>query len=598
MNVTERIAKLRSLMAERGIDAYIIPTADFHQSENAGAYFKCREFISGFDGSYGTVVIAKEDAGLWTDGRYWTQAERQIAGSGIRLFHMFEDGVPTMEEYLAATLPENGKIAFDGRVVSMEEGQDLEKALAAKNIQFEYSLDLVGDVWGEDRPAISGEPVFVLEEKYAGESVASKLSRVREVMKDNGATVHVIASLDDVAWLTNLRGNDIEFYPLIFSYALVTMDGMDLFIDEKKLNEAAKALLAENNITIKPYNDIYEAIKEIPAGESVMIDPMKMNYALYNNIPKGVAKVEHQNPTILMKAMKNEIELKNIREAHIKDGIAVTKFMYWMKTNVGKMKITELSASAKLESLRKEQDGYIHDSFEPICAYKDHAAMMHYAPTPETDVDVLPEGLFLNDTGGGYYEGSTDITRTFVMGPISDELKTHFTAVVRAMMNLSRAKFLYGCYGFNLDVLARGPVWDLGIDFKCGTGHGVGYLSNIHEPPTGFRWQIVKSKNEHHKLEEGMVLTDEPGIYIEGSHGIRIENEMITHKAEKNEFGQFMNFETITFVPIDLDGIAPDEMTKFEREWLNNYHAQVYEKIGPHLNEEEREWLKEYTRAI
>ena len=598
MNVTERIAKLRSLMAERGIDAYIVPTADFHQSENAGEYFKCREFISGFDGSYGTVVIAKEDAGLWTDGRYWTQAERQIAGSGIRLFHMFEDGVPTMEEYLAATLPKNGKIAFDGRVVSMEEGQDLEKALAAKNIQFEYSLDLVGDVWGEDRPAISGEPVFVLEEKYAGESVANKLSRVREVMKDNGATVHVIASLDDVAWLTNLRGNDIEFYPLIFSYALVTMDGMDLFIDEKKLNEAAKALLAENNITIKPYNDIYEAIKEIPAGESVMIDPMKMNYALYNNIPEGVAKVEHQNPTILMKAMKNEIELKNIREAHIKDGIAVTKFMCWMKKNVGKMKITELSASAKLESFRKEQEGYIHDSFEPICAYKDHAAMMHYAPTPETDVEVLPEGLFLNDTGGGYYEGSTDITRTFVMGPISDELKTHFTAVVRAMMNLSRAKFLYGCYGFNLDVLARGPVWDLGIDFKCGTGHGVGYLSNIHEPPTGFRWQIVKSKNEHHKLEEGMVLTDEPGIYIESSHGIRIENEMITHKAEKNEFGQFMNFETITFVPIDLDGIAPDEMTKFEREWLNNYHAQVYEKIGPHLNEEEREWLKEYTRAI
>lgn len=598
MNVTERIAKLRSLMAERGIDAYIVPTADFHQSENAGEYFKCREFISGFDGSYGTVVIAKEDAGLWTDGRYWTQAERQIAGSGIRLFHMFEDGVPTMEEYLASTLPENGKIAFDGRVVSMEEGQDLEKALAAKNIQFEYSLDLIGDVWGEERPAISGEPVFVLDEKYSGESVASKLSRVREVMKENGATVHVIASLDDVAWLTNLRGNDIEFYPLIFSYALVTMDGMDLFIDEKKLDDAAKALLAENNISIKPYNDIYEAIKEIPAGESVMIDPMKMNYALYNNIPEGVTKVEHQNPTILMKAMKNEIELKNIREAHIKDGIAVTKFMYWMKNNVGKIKITELSASAKLESFRKEQEGYIHDSFEPICAYKDHAAMMHYAPTPETDVEVLPEGLFLNDTGGGYYEGSTDITRTFVMGPISDELKTHFTAVVRAMMNLSRAKFLYGCYGFNLDVLARGPVWDLGIDFKCGTGHGVGYLSNIHEPPTGFRWQIVKSKNEHHKLEEGMVLTDEPGIYIEGSHGIRIENEMITRKAEKNEFGQFMNFETITFVPIDLDGIAPDEMTKFEREWLNNYHAQVYEKIGPHLNEEEREWLKEYTRAI
>ena len=597
MNVTERIAKLRALMAENGIDAYIIPTADFHQSENAGEYFKCREHISGFDGSYGTVVIAKEDAGLWTDGRYWTQAERQIAGSGIRLFHMFEDGVPTMEEYLASTLPEHGKVAFDGRVVSMEEGQTLEQALAPKKITIEYSCDLIGDIW-EDRPAISEEPAFVLDEKYAGESVASKLSRVREVMKECGATVHLIASLDDVAWLTNLRGNDIEFYPLIFSYALVTMDGMDLFMDERKLDDAAKEQLAANHISVKPYNDIYEAVKEIKAGESVMIDPMKMNYALYNNIPDGVTKVEHQNPTILMKAMKNETELQNIRASHIKDGVAITKFMYWMKTNVGKMKITELSAAEKLESLRKEQDGYIHDSFEPICAYKDHAAMMHYAPTPETDVEVLPEGLFLNDTGGGYYEGSTDITRTFVMGPISDELKTHFTAVVRAMINLSRAKFLYGCYGFNLDVLARGPIWDLGIDFKCGTGHGVGYLLNIHEPPTGFRWQIVKSKNEHHKIEEGMVLTNEPGVYIEGSHGIRIENELITKKAEKNEFGQFMNFETITFAPIDLDGIVPDEMTKFEREWLNHYHAQVYEKIAPHLTEEEKAWLKEYTRAI
>ena len=597
MKVTERIAKLRALMAENGIDAYIIPTADFHQSENAGEYFKCREYISGFDGSYGTVVIAKEDAGLWTDGRYWTQAERQIAGSGIRLFHMFEDGVPTMEEYLASTLPERGKVAFDGRVVSMEEGQTLEQALAPKKITIEYSCDLIGDIW-EDRPAISEEPAFVLDEKYAGESVASKLSRVREVMKECGATVHLIASLDDVAWLTNLRGNDIEFYPLIFSYALVTMDGMDLFMDERKLDDAAKEQLAANHISVKPYNDIYEAVKEIKAGESVMIDPMKMNYALYNNIPDGVTKVEHQNPTILMKAMKNETELQNIRASHIKDGVAITKFMYWMKTNVGKMKITELSAAEKLESLRKEQDGYIHDSFEPICAYKDHAAMMHYAPTPETDVEVLPEGLFLNDTGGGYYEGSTDITRTFVMGPISDELKTHFTAVVRAMINLSRAKFLYGCYGFNLDVLARGPIWDLGIDFKCGTGHGVGYLLNIHEPPTGFRWQIVKSKNEHHKIEEGMVLTNEPGVYIEGSHGIRIENELITKKAEKNEFGQFMNFETITFAPIDLDGIVPDEMTKFEREWLNHYHAQVYEKIAPHLTEEEKAWLKEYTRAI
>ncbi len=597
MKVADRIAKLRALMEQNGIDAYIVPTADFHQSENAGEYFKCREFISGFDGSYGTVMIAKDEAGLWTDGRYWTQAEKQLEGSGISLFHMFEDGVPTMEEYLAQIVPENGKVAFDGRVVSMEEGQDLEKALAPKNITIEYSCDLVGDVW-EDRPEISKEPVFVLDEKYTGESVASKLERVRNVMKENGVTAHIIASLDDVCWLINMRGNDVVYYPLIFSYALVKLDGMDLFIDENKLNDEAKALLAENNITVRPYNDIYEEVKNLKAGESVMIDPMKLNYALYNNIPEGVEKIEHQNPTILMKAMKNDVELENIKNAHIKDGIAVTKLMHWMKTNVGKIKITEMSAARKLEEFRKEQEGYIRDSFAPICAYKDHAAMMHYEPTDESDVEVLPEHLFLTDTGGGYIEGSTDITRTFVMGPVADELKTHFTAVVRGMLNLSRAKFLYGCFGYNLDAIARGPIWDLDIDFKCGTGHGVGYLLNIHEPPTGFRWQIVKSKNEHHKFEEGMVLTNEPGVYVEGSHGIRIENEMIVTKGEKNEFGQFMHFETITFAPIDLDGINPDEMTKFEREWLNNYHAQVFEKIGPHLTEEEREWLKEYTRAI
>ena len=508
---------------------------------------------------------------------------------------MFVGDTPSVTEWLASYVPKGGKVGFDGRVLSMGEGQEYEEALTKKGIQIDYSEDLIDQIW-EDRPPLSDKPAFFLEEKYSGESASSKLKRVRKVMEEQGATVHIIASLDDVCWLLNVRGDDIDFFPLLLSYAIVKTDSVDLYVDETKLNDQILAEFAKVDVVLHPYNDIYEDIKNLSENDVAMIDPMKMNYALYKNIP--CKTVECANPTILMKAMKNETELKNIRAAHIKDGIAVTKFMYWMKTNVGKIKITELSAAEKLESFRKEQEGYIHDSFEPICAYKDHAAMMHYAPTPETDVEVLPEGLFLNDTGGGYYEGSTDITRTFVMGPISGELKTHFTAVVRAMMNLARAKFLYGCYGFNLDVLARGPVWDLGIDFKCGTGHGVGYLLNIHEPPTGFRWQIVKSKNEHHKIEEGMVLTDEPGIYIEGSHGIRIENELISRKAEKTEFGQFMDFETITFVPIDLDGIAPDEMTKFEREWLNNYHAQVYEKIAPHLTEEEKEWLKEYTRAI
>ena len=595
MKVSERVAKLRALMAEKGIDAYVVPTADFHQSEYVGEHFKARKFITGFSGSYGTAVIAKDDAGLWTDGRYFFQATNELEGSGVRLMKMFVDDTPSVTEYLAENVPEGGKVAFDGRVLAVDEGKEFEEALSPKNIMIDYSEDLIDQIW-EDRPPLSDKPAFFLEEKYSGESSAHKLERVREVMKRNGATVHVIASLDDTGWLLNIRGDDIDFFPLLLSYSIVRMDGVDLYVDDSKLNDQIHEELAKVNVTIHPYNDIYEDIKKLDASETCLIDPMKMNYALYKSIPCKV--VEAANPTILMKAMKNPVELENIKEAHIKDGIAITKFMYWVKTRYDKEDITELSSADKLTSLRAAQEGYIRDSFEPLCAFADHAAMMHYSPSKETDV-VLKEGaMFLNDTGGGYYEGSTDITRTFILGSIDQDMKKYFTAVVRAMMNLSRANFLYGCHGYNLDVLVRQPIWDLNIDFQCGSGHGVGYLGNVHEPPTGFRWYIVPSKNEHHQLEEGMVITDEPGIYEDGKFGIRIENEFIVRKGEKNKYGQFMHFETITFAPIDLDGIDPEEMTKSEREWLNNYHKDVYEKIGPHLTDEEREWLKEYTRAI
>ena len=595
MKVSERVAKLRTLMAEKGIDAYVVPTADFHQSEYVGEHFKARKFITGFSGSYGTAVIAKDDAGLWTDGRYFFQATNELEGSGVRLMKMFVDDTPSVTEYLAENVPEGGKVAFDGRVLAVDEGKEFEEALSPKNIMIDYSEDLIDQIW-EDRPPLSDKPAFFLEEKYSGESSAHKLKRVREVMKKNGATVHVIASLDDTGWLLNIRGDDIDFFPLLLSYSIVRMDGVDLYVDDSKLNDQIHEELAKVNVTIHPYNDIYEDIKKLDASETCLIDPMKMNYALYKSIPCKV--VEAANPTILMKAMKNPVELENIKEAHIKDGIAITKFMYWVKTRYDKEAITELSSADKLTSLRAAQEGYIRDSFEPLCAFADHAAMMHYSPSKETDV-VLKEGaMFLNDTGGGYYEGSTDITRTFILGSIDQDMKKYFTAVVRAMMNLSRANFLYGCHGYNLDVLVRQPIWDLNIDFQCGSGHGVGYLGNVHEPPTGFRWYIVPSKNEHHQLEEGMVITDEPGIYEDGKFGIRIENEFIVRKGEKNKYGQFMHFETITFAPIDLDGIDPEEMTKSEREWLNNYHKDVYEKIGPHLTDEEREWLKEYTRAI
>ena len=591
----KRVAKLRQLMKEQGIDAYVIPTADFHQSEYVGEHFKARAYITGFTGSYGTAAIAMDDAGLWTDGRYFTQANTELEGSGVHLMKMFVDDTPSTTEWLAETIPAGGKVAFDGRVLSMGEGQEYEEVLGAKGISIEYMVDLVNDVW-EDRPPLSEKPCFYLEEKWTGESTASKLARVRAKMDECGATVHIIASLDDVCWLLNFRGDDIDFFPLVLSYATVWKDHVDLYMDERKLNDEIRAHFAEDNVIVHPYNDIYEDIKKIGADETVLIDPMKMNYALYKSLPCRV--VEGQNPTILMKAMKNPVEIENIKKAELKDSVALTKFIYWVKNNYDKIEITELSASDKLTSLRMEQEGYIRDSFEPLQAFGEHAAMMHYSPSPETDV-VLKEGeMLLSDTGGGYYEGSTDITRTTVLGHIGPQMKKYYTAVFRAMQHLSVANFLYGNHGWSLDVLCRQPVWDLNKDFQCGTGHGFGYLGSIHEPPTGFRWYIVPSKNEHHQFEEGMCVTIEPGIYEEGDFGIRIENNVVTVKGEKNKYGQFMHFENMTFVPIDLDAIDPEELTRSEREWLNDYHRQCYEKLSPFMTEEENAWLREYTRAI
>lgn len=595
MNVPERITALRKLMDEKHMDAYIIPSADNHQSEYVGAHFKSRAFITGFTGSAGTAVITKDAAGLWTDGRYFLQAEQQLEGSGVTLFRMGNPGVPTMEEYLADVLPENGTLGFDGRLIAMEEGQCLAEMLAPKHVSINYDYDLIDMIWS-DRPALSEEPAFLLDVKYAGESSSSKLERIRKVMKENNATVHVITSLDDLCWTFNIRGNDVKFSPLVLGYAIVYMDRVDLFVDINKFNDEIKADMAKNNVTYYPYNDIYDAIKKFGADDTLLIDPAKMNYALYNNISADTMKVEKTNPSVLMKAMKNDTELNNIRNAHIKDGVAHTKFMYWLKKNIGKIEITELSASDKLEEFRAEQDGFLWPSFAPICAYGEHAAIVHYESEPETNVALEPHGLYLTDTGANYYEGSTDITRTIALGTLTEEEILHFTTVARSMLALARTRFLYGACGYNLDIVARQPFWDMDLNFNHGTGHGIGYLLNIHEGPTGFRWQI--RGHEKHPFEQGMVITDEPGIYIAGSHGVRTENELIVCKGTENEYGTFMYFEPITFVPIDLDAIDPSLMSCEDKKSLNEYHQQVYEKIGPHLTEEEREWLKEYTRAI
>ena len=489
MSIAERITALRALMADRGYDVYMVPTDDNHQSEYVGEHFKARAFITGFTGSAGTAVITKDEAGLWTDGRYFIQAAQQLEGSGVKLFKMGEPGVPTVEEYIANVIPENGTLGFDGRVVAMGEGQALVEAVAPKNAKINYSEDLIDLIW-EDRPALSEKPAFALGEEYTGESTASKLARIREAMKEHGATVHVIAALDDVCWTTNLRGDDIEYFPLLLSYAVITMDDMKLYIDERKLTDEMKENLAKDHISLHPYNAIYEDVKELSSSDVILVDPARLNYALYNNLPKEAKVVEAMNPTVLMKAMKNDVEIKNIINAHIKDGVAITRFMYWLKKNIGKIEITEISAAEKLEEFRKEQEGYLWQSFEPICGSGEHGAIVHYAATEETNVPVVTDGLFLTDTGGGYMEGSTDITRTFAFGKLSDQMKEDFTTVLKCNLHLARAVFLYGTTGYNLDVLARIPAWERGLNFNHGTGHGVGYLMNIHEAPTGFRCAI------------------------------------------------------------------------------------------------------------
>ncbi|CEO07842.1 aminopeptidase P family protein [Paraclostridium sordellii] len=595
--IKERLAKLREYMSEKNIDAYIIPSSDNHQSEYVGDHFKCREFISGFTGSAGTVVVTMEEAGLWTDGRYFIQAEKELEGSTIKLFKMGEEGVPTTEEYLYESLKDGKTLGFDGRVICAKEGTNLEKKLAKKNIKIVYDYDLVGMIWN-DRPALSTAKAFLLDVKYAGETFSSKLNRVRESMKEKNANVHVITTLDDIAWLFNIRGGDVKFNPVVLSYALITLDKVYLFVDKSKLNEEILNELSKENVEIKPYNDIYEFIKALDKNDKILLDSTKINYAILNNIPSEVEKVDEFNPTMFMKAQKNPIELENIRNSHVKDGVAFTKFMYWLKNNVGKIEISELSASKKLEDLRREQEGFIEPSFGTIAGYRDHAAMMHYSATKESDAKLEASDLFLIDSGGQYFDGTTDITRTIALGKINDELKKHFTAVARGMINLSMAKFLYGVRGYNLDILARRPMWNMGIDYKCGTGHGIGFLLNVHEAPNGFRWRIIPDRFDSAVLEEGMVTTNEPGIYVEGSHGIRTENELVVRKAEKNEYGQFMEFEVVTLAPIDLDAIDKEEMNKEEKAYLNWYHELVYNKVSPFLTEDEKAWLKEYTKAI
>ncbi len=593
----ERLNALREEMSRRGINIYVIPTSDFHNSEYVGDYFKAREYVSGFTGSAGTAVVTADIAGLWTDGRYFIQAAAELKGSGFELYRMGIEDVPTVTEFIRAELPEGGVIGFDGRVVSAKLAEELCEIADEKHGSLSVTEDLVDAIW-EDRPAMSCTPIWILTEEYSGESTESKLARIRDRMREEGADCHVVSCLYDIAWILNLRADDIANCPVFLSFLLIGPDECTLFVQPEEVDIEVGAYLASCGVGIDDYDEIYDALAALPAGTSLLLDRNDANWRMIASLPDEVTIIDRENPSIVMRAVKNATEIANTRQAHLKDGVAMTKFMYWLKTNVGKIPMDEYAVGRYADGLRAHQEHFLDLSFENICAYGPNAAMMHYGATEESAAEIKPEGFLLLDSGGHYLEGSTDITRTFVLGPISDRMRLHFTTVVRSMLALANLKFLHGCAGISMDVVCRAPLWEMGIDYRCGTGHGIGHILSVHEGPNGFRYKIVPERHDSGVFEAGMITSDEPGVYMEGEYGIRIENELLCVEDEKNEYGQFMSFETITFCPIDLDGIDPSLMSDREKGQLNEYHKLVREKVSPYLTDEEREWLKEYTREI
>lgn len=596
MTIKQKLNALRILMKEKKIDAYLVPTDDFHGSEYVGDYFKCRKYITGFTGSAGTAIITQDMAGLWTDGRYFIQAADQLRDTTIELFKSGEPGVPTVHQFLNDKLEEGMCLGFDGRTVSAREAEELQELLQEKHITFSVNDDLIGEIW-EDRPALSCEPVMELDIRWTGKSRADKIAEIREQMKAKEADTFILTSLDDIAWLLNIRGNDIHCCPVVLSYLVMMENELRLYANAAAFSEEIRSNLEADGVKIYPYDDVYSYVQSISSDKKVLLSRANVNSRLVSNIPSEVTILDEPNLTLLPKAVKNETEMENERIAHIKDGVAVTKFVHWLKKNVTRTTITELSTAEKLYQFRSEQEHFLGESFDPIIAYGTHAAIVHYSATEATDIPLEARGMVLADTGGHYLEGTTDITRTIVLGPVTAKEKKFFTAVLRGNLNLAAAKFKYGCTGLNLDYLARGPLWELGEDYNHGTGHGVGYLLNVHEGPNSFRWKNLPG-NPAPVLEEGMITSDEPGYYLENEFGIRHENLVLCKKAEKTSFGQFMCFEPLTMVPFDLEGINPEEMTERERKLLNDYHQKVYTTISPYLDEEEKEWLKQATREI
>ncbi|WP_346847414.1 aminopeptidase P family protein [Clostridium sp. UBA3061] len=590
MDIKSRIESLRSLMKERSIDAFIIPSSDNHGSEYVSDYFRVRQWISGFTGSAGTVVITEKEAHLWVDGRYFLQGEQQIQGTEYILERMGEPGVKTYTQWICDNVKSGDTVSFNGKVFTVSQLHDLEEAFEEKGIKTKPEEDIFDIIW-KDRPTMPNNKIFIHEDSYAGKTVEEKLTLVKEEMKNINVNNLLLASLDDIAWLLNLRGGDVECNPVFLSYFLISDDKYILYVDKEKLNEKIINLLSSKSISIKDYNDIVSDLKLIKGN--ITFDPSKTNVWLKESINKEVNTIEKRNITTDLKARKNSVELKNIENAHIKDGIAMVKFIKWVKENVNNEEITEISAAEKLKKLRAEGEEFIDISFDTIAGYGPHGAIIHYKASEESSLKLQPKGLFLVDSGAQYLDGTTDITRTIALGELTEEEKEDYTLVLKGHLNLSTAIFLEGTPGCSLDVLARRALWSKGLDFKHGTGHGVGYLLNVHEGPQGIRRELNPIA-----LEEGMIVSNEPGVYKADKHGVRIENLIAVQEKEKNDFGKFMCFKDLTLCPYELDAINISLLNEDEKSWLNDYHKKVLEKLSPYLLEDEVLWLRNATKEI
>ena len=589
--IDDRIEKLRYFMRENNINGYIITLSDFHNSEYPCDFFKGVEYLSGFTGSNGTIFVDSKNCYLWTDGRYFTQCENEIKDTQIKMMKMGVEGEETLYQIIEKKLNSGDCLAFDGRTVSFNEYKKFEEIAKKKNFRIKTGIDLLDKVW-EERPTLPKEKVYLLDEKFSGESLESKLKRLREKMKEKNATVHILSTLEDIGWLLNLRGNDIEYNPFVLAYAIISMERVLLFTDISKFSNEIKNYFNENNIELFDYFDFYNYLENILLKNKILLDYNSVNCFIVKSINKNIEIINGENPTVSLKAIKNEIEIKNTINAHIKDGIAVTKLMYWLKNQKDYSKMKEMDIVKKVEEFRQEQEGYLGNNFSTISAFGKNSPMMHYLPSLDSNATLEEGNFLLLDSGGHYFEGSTDITRTFAIGNVSSKMKKHYTYVLKSLIDLSKLKFPKGTTCGNLDTVARSVIWNLGLDYRCATGHGVGYLGSVHEGPN-----ILRGKSGV-ILEPNMITTVEPGIYLDGEYGIRLENEILSEKTFKNEYGQYLEFRTITFAPFDRDAIEVEYLDKFEIEWLNRYNEVIFETLKTFLDEKELNWLKKVTNKF